>query len=611
MPMPWERQWDTTDATTAQPQARPPWERNWSGEQAEQTEASKAAPVAQHGFMDDLTNPDPTTYYGSLLPIAREASGAKRMGAPEFLQEAYKALTAPSRVLRGEVPFDQMNDEARNMALQLMGGGAATSMAPEIVPAGAMAMNAMGRPVKAVAKAATAVAQPIVDRFDTEGAMGRTLAKRIMQQNPGMTLDEAIAATETQLNTLGPEGVLADTGRATKNLARTMIHTPGETAARAEKILGDRDASEVSRMVNSIEQNVTKSKFYDTDAINQQSKAKAGPFYEKSYAANPNVSSEGLQLLLEQEPLIRQGINKGVELQRIEASTARRKFDPSRYGVVDFDVAGAPILGQETPLRLWHAAREGLDAIIQEYPKFPNGKPILDKRGRAIERLRGSLGDEIKDLTGGAKGDFAKGDAIYADASKLNEALHRGRSFVNGDEEITEKVFTAMRPTEQAAFRSGVAREMIGMIRKTGSTPANIRNALRDTGIRDKLKVILPTEEKFNGFINDLQREATFKDTNRLRGGSQTFGLGSDDADAAGDMLGNVLGAGADLARGNVSGVTGRILGAAQNFIKRAQIPQASRDRIGKLLISQDPVDKAEALRLIRKVKSSGWVYAP
>lgn len=564
---------------------------------------------------NDLTNPDPATHYSNLIPFARGPAGDVRFAPPTALQDAMRAFTAPKRALTGEMDESQMPQEARNLAANIMLGANAGMVGRAPAEAGTLAMNVMTPIARGASKTVTAAAQPILDRINPETAIGRILAKRVMQQNPGMSLEDAMATTQSQLSKLGPQGVLADTGKSFQRLADNMAQNPGETAGIAEKILGDRSASQGSRLVGSVEDNVSPSGFYDVKAANDATKKTAGPNYERSYEKYPSVTSPSLQLLLKDEPLVMQGIKQGVELQRIEHNANALKtgdatpFNPKRFGVVDFNDAGDPVLGDVTPLRLWHAGRQGLDSILETYRNPMTGKLDLDPRGNRIQDLRGSLSDTIKSLTGGAEGDFAKGDAVYAGAAKLNDALAKGRSFARGDEEITGKYFTGLSPSEQDAYRSGVAREMTGMIRKSGAAPAALKTALKDTALRDKLKVILPSEGQFNKFIDDLQNEVTFQNTsNAVRGGSQTFQRGAEDVDAAHDVLKNMAGI---ASSGSAMGAIAKSAAWAANTLKRLQMPQATRDRIGKLLISQDQSDKDEAFRLLSQVQKSDWRYTP
>lgn len=585
------------------------------GQQSAQPEPAPPEPQARQSFFDEMDRPNPETNYGIMFPVARDKDAPeKRFAPPIILQDAYRALNAPKRILTGEVPStpDALMAEGRNVAGMVSSVGPALTTIPKLaVPAGALTMNALtSKPVKAASRAASAIAQPIVDRFDQQGAMGRTLLKRVLQQNPGISPEEAIKLTEARMAELGPSAVLADTGESAQRLTRTMIQNPGESAPLAKDVLGRRQASEGTRTVESVRQNVSPKFFYDVEAAAKQSKKKAGPFYEKSYDENPNVSSLGMQLLLEQEPLVKQGINKGVELARIDASTARETFDPNRFGVVDFNEAGEPVLGQVTPLRLWHAAREGLDAMYQAEVD-PITKEVTKLGGR-IAGLRKSLDTEIKSLTGGDAGNFARADKIYADASKLQRALNDGRAFVKGDQELTEKHFASLSAKEKEAYRSGVAQEIIAMTRKMGSTPKQLIDSLKDeSGVRAKLKVILPTTKKFDAFVKDIEKEVTFRETNRLRFGSQTFSLGQEDADTSAEVLGNMAQAGAQLARGNPVGAVTTVLSRAASAMKGAQMPKDTRNKLGKLLLSQDPADHAKAFQLMRDAQGSGWLYAP
>lgn len=575
------------------------------------------------GFMEDLTNPDPTTHYSSIIPFARGASGNVRLAPPSFLQESVQAVQAPARVLKGEIPESEIPGEARNMALTVAGAGNASSLARAPVEAGVMGMNMIGPPAKAagkaVAKTATAIAQPIVDRMDIEGAVGRTLAKRMMQQNPGMTFDEAIAATEKSMAEQGPDAVLADTGETMTRLARNMAQGPGETAQRAKEVLGGRQSGEKTAVIDSIKRNVSDRDFYDVEAEAKRGRAKSGPLFKKAYEENPNTITPRLQVILDQEPVVKKAMEKGLSIERSEASSAGEKFSPETYGVVtQFNEAGDPIITQmnATPLKLWHATKRGIDSLIQQYPKTPAGK--VDASNPEVGRLIGlrkSIDEDLKSATGGEDGAYARGNKIASEGYKLEEALNKGRAFVRGDEEITQKVFSALSPKEKDAYRAGVAREMISMIRKnpTDLTPSQIMAAIKDeAGIAKKLEIVLPTKEQHTRFMKDLENRVKFRETNRgARSVSQTGSIAMEEAQLAGDALHN---AGQIVTETATKGVGAGVTQAVRwgiNQLQKLQMPQAARDRIGKLLLSQDQAGKDEALRLIRQAQSQGWRYTP
>lgn len=580
---------------------------------ARQQSAGQIAPAQERGrgFFDELQNPNPTTKYGMVFPVARDQGGEKEWGRPSMLmQEAYRAFTAPTRALKGEMQPEQMQDEAFNLATMAGSGtlarAAAPALAREGVKVGAEAIGspAVAETVAAAAKAGKAVGnmtgatrfyESVIERLpsNVDKAAARRLAQRLDQD--GLTVDEI----GRELQWLGKYGTIADAGgRNIQSQTRKLIQEPGETGQLAEKVLDPRQASQGSRVVDSVQRNISGRDFYgDIDTLTRRQQTKASPLYKRAYRENQNVTNPWLRNALDQDPDIMRGIKAGhLELQR-QATIRGEKYNPAEYGIIDFTEAGDPILGQETPLSLWHAARIGLDKEIEKFRNPLTGK--VEGAGSLID-LRKSLDEQLKAVTGGAKGAFARADEVYAGPAKIKDAMWMGRRFAKGDEEITEKVFKGMTPTEQDAFRTGVAREMVAMIRKKGVTPPALKDALKDTAIADKIKIFAPTPEKYNRFINTLQREARFSQTNALRGGSQTGSLVAEGADMGMDFGGAII-AGAS---GRPLSAASSALNAAFTWLQRASMPQPVRDRMGEMLLSQDPAVQRQALDMIREMQT-------
>lgn len=469
-------------------------------------------------------------------------------------------------------------------------GGVMGAAFPAALEGGAAIGRALGRS-----------ARPILDQlpYRQNTAAGRILANTLQRQ--GMD----VGAAEQAMKALGPQGTLADTGKSARQLTSVIAKMPGQTGDLAEQTFANRAASQGSRLVESVKQNVSPKAFYGLKEALDTQKRRAGPVFERAFDKNPNVMSPTLQVMLDQEPLIKEAIQKGLANQRIEASTAGQKFQPNRYGVVDFNEAGDPILGEAIPLRLWHAAKQGLDDILEGYRDTTTGKLVLDGQGRNIVALRKALDTELKSITRGKEYELA--NALYAGPAKVNDALNRGRAFVRGDEEITAKMFNGMSAAEKDAYRAGVAREMAATIRKSGNLPASIKSVLRDTSVRDKLKTIAPSPREFDRFINDVQREVTFQTTsNAVRGGSPTFELLQAGEDAGVQSAANAAGAAIDMAQKNVGGAALQIVRWGLNKLKSIQMPENVRNQIGRMLVSTDPQVQQEAFRLMRQFQTQG-----
>lgn len=564
------------------------------------------------------TEPERPLYQPSVLPLRRGADGSIEFTVPQVAKELWQGIKNPGDILSGKITPTM--DNLKNAAIQTTGAITTGSIAAPrvIVPAGSAAMNAVGPPIKTGARALTkaagtvaeTVAEPISARFNADNAVARSLLRQIKNQNPGLSDEEAITATELQLKRLGPDAVLADTGKGLQKLGRNMAQAPGETAQRAEDMLNSRRAGEKTAVIGSIKQNISNRDFYDSMAEARKARAKSGPVFQEAYRAYPNLTSDKLRLMADQDPIIKKAMEKGISLERTASTEAGEKFDPESFGVVlDFNEAGDPIITEipKTPLKLWHATKRGLDTIISKRKNALGKIDKTDPETASLMSLRSALDRELKSLTGGDAGAYAKANRIAADTYRLEEALDSGRAFARGDEEITARLWTKMSPKEKDAYRTGVAREMVAMIRRNSGnlTPSQIMASVQDeAGIRQKLKIIAPSQKQFDSFMTDLERRLKFRETDRAtRNVSQTGSILLEEGAVAGDALGAASKAGGiavDLGRGNVAGAISRTVQWGAEQLRRLQMPQDARNRIGRMLYSQDPKDQQEALDLIR-----------
>jgi hypothetical protein len=214
-----------------------------------------------------------------------------------------------------------------------------------------------------------------------------------------------------------------------------------------------------------------------------------------------------------------------------------------------------------------------------------------------------------------AGGEYERGLAKYRDAAKLQGALEDGRAFVRGDPEILEVSFDKLSPREKDAYRAGVVKEAVEMIGRdtTDSTPAQIMAALKtESSVRKKLATIVPTQAQFNNLMKDIENNLRFRETNqKARGGSPTGSILMEEGQLAADNFAAGSGIVADAARGNLPSAAGKAVQFIGAQLRRLQIPQDARDRLGEMLLSQDPKVQQRAFELIRGAGKNGWVYAP
>ena len=572
-------------------------------------------PPKKPGFFSELETPNPTTNYGILYPTARDEGSETRRFAPSTLmQDSWNFIKGANQSRRGELTFEQMQEKGRGVA-ELIGGGTFARIAvPVAGRVGRNAVNAtseaLGSPavsqlVQGVSNASSTVAgftgipqavRGFIDRLPA--SVDRVAAERIAERmyQDGLTVDD-IGRT---LQGLGKEGTLADAGgRNISNQTRRLIQEPGTTAQLADEVLDPRNAATASRMVKSTKENISGKHFYnEMDRLTAQQAKVATPLYRRAYADFQNLSTPWLRNAMEQDPLIMQGLKRGEASLRREATILGDKYNPRDYGVVDFNAAGEPILGTETPLSMWHAARRGIDDILEDMRDPVTTK--LPSSADQLIRLRKALDVELKQATGGVDGAFTKADAIYSGPAKIKDAMRQGRKFAIGDGELTEKLFKSMSEGEQEAYRIGAAREMIKSIRKTGTTPPILRNILKDTEVADKIRIFAPTPKQYQKFVNTLDKEARFSRTNNLRAGSPTGLLKAEGDDMGAGLSGMVLAG----AAGNPTGAAVSAITTALTWLRKSGVSQPVRDRMGKMLLSQDPAEQRQVLDMIRKMQT-------
>lgn len=602
------------------------------------------------GFLSDLGKAyqgnaeSPTTKRGGILPIARDEGRDVRFGAPQFLMDILARATGPGRgaadllgIDKKSIGFDDAPEfdpvkEGRGLAATLSGMGVSVPLGkaaiglPIVGDAATLAMNAVGPPIKAAGKAvanvASTLAEPLASRVNPDTYIGRVLAKRMEQQNPGVTPEAALAATRAKDAELGPAAVLADTGENMARLARNMTQGPGETAQRAKDVLGGRQAEEKTRMIGSLKENISPTDFYDANAEAELGMKAADPHFKAAFKANPSVSSPVLDKLLKTpagkdamafareriENRMSKMANPDPELtEQLNELVARGEAAPSPGGV-------ASGLKLETHDLIRQDLYDQMQLMKKKVAMGTARKGEYNEIKGIYSQYRQELLDH--DITARAgpnstrTGQYELGLNKYKDSAKLQEALEAGRSFMRGDPEELEMGFEKLSTKEQDAYRTGVVKEAVEMIGRntTEQTPAQIMSALqKESSVRKKLEAIAPTPEQFGKIMKDIENNLRFRETNRTaRNVSQTGSIAMEEGQIAGDTLQALGGTAGDVLKGNKEQAFARAMNWGLGQLRKIQMPQTTRDRIGKLLLSQDQGDKEEAFRLIQAAQNGG-----
>lgn len=430
---------------------------------------------------------------------------------------------------------------------------------------------------------------------------------RAMQQD-GLSEQEAIARLQDWSREAKPAMLFDLAGENTRRLARTVGTVPGEGAERAQTAIADRQRGQIPRVEGAIADLISPNG--DALAVREglmaQRRAAAAPLYEAAYEKNPFIWNNRIQQFID-DPIVKQGINKGLEVQRLEALAEGKAFDPKAYGVVDFDQEGGFITGGKPNLRLLDAAKRGLDEILEQYRDKTTGKLVLDQRGNAINQVRKSFVSAIDDAARAAGADdYIRARQAWSGSTASMDAVRLGMEIFDNDARVTVRAIRDLSPADKEFFRAGVADAIRTNFLQKSKLPTDrnlgadsVENLIKNQKNRSALRAAFDDDATYNEFIKSLERERTMFENSRFvspNTGSQTQPRGQDVMNLENDP---VLGVLANVAQGNY-GAAAR--GAAQNVGRYSQgVNSDIAAELAKTLFESDPRRLIPALQAMAR----------
>jgi hypothetical protein len=228
------------------------------------------------------------------------------------------------------------------------------------------------------------------------------------------------------------------------------------------------------------------------------------------------------------DPIIRQGINKGLEVQRLEALAEGKPFNPTEYAVVGENADGTAKVGSVPNMRLLDAAKRGLDDILEGYRDPVTGKMNLDQRGRVIDQVRKSLLKELDSLNP----KYKEARAAWSGPSQSNSAMNMGNSFLKADPEEIKLALSRLSDADKDFYRIGAARALQDRARSASDSTDLSRHLFGKQEIREQIEAAFG-KGSADQFAKAMGKESSMAHTNRfVLGGSNTANKFADAEDA-------------------------------------------------------------------------------
>jgi hypothetical protein len=266
------------------------------------------------------------------------------------------------------------------------------------------------------------------------------------------------------------------------------------------------------------------------------------------------------------------------------------RFNPRDFSIVGTDpLTGEPVVGAVPSMRMWHAAKVGMDAFLRSpeaYDQFGH----LNAIGRAYSIARAEMVKELDRLNP----DYKPARDNWAGHTRVMEALNEGmrifdeRHFMDVDH--LREHFESLGDSEKQAFITGVRQQLsnrMDRLRASQDQSTPFSTPL----VRDRLSAVLgPAAEQL---LEKVEREHTTKVTsNETLRGSPTAPRLADDAAAARDRMNAIRRVAHDLRYGGWTRAGAGMLGTAMDRYLGTHFDERARAR-------QDIVNDIMARHLI------------
>lgn len=303
------------------------------------------------------------------------------------------------------------------------------------------------------------------------------------------------------------------------------------------------------------------------------------------------------------DPIMRQGITRGLQVQRLEALAENRPFNPREFAITGTDQSGNPIVSAVPNMRLLDAAKRGLDEILNDSRNPLTGQLERNQYVNAVDRVRAEYLKELDRVNPS----YAAAREAWAGPTQALAAMRQGQNFREMRPELVGQTLGGMSPGEQDFFRLGAADNLRTGVGRTGTaTPLIGANAVNQRGadyLKQQIRPLFPDQAAYERFINNASNEnLIFSNTNKFIGNSLTAGRIAEDHGGghAASPLANLIGGVSALSAGEPVAGTGLIArGLSLMKSPMENTNPAVRAAAARMLFSADPAQNAQTLARI------------
>lgn len=435
-------------------------------------------------------------------------------------------------------------------------------------------------------------------RTAAETQILKKATKDLRQKVPAEVADlerRGIAPTELLRSQVTGDTTIADVGgNRLQRHVKGLVRGSDDASARALEVTTARTANEYSRVINDAAR-LANAGLDSNDLVTTVkaiSREASKDLYQDAYKMTQLPMKDFRNVVKASPDLFKEAYKKYANIVKNKGAAAVAKGDltPEQAQaklMPDFD----DFLKQETvSTQILHNIKMGLDEVVYGVKKDPASS--IGKKGlNAIKDVRGAFNDLIVKKNPY----YGRANKIFAVGEAVEDAAEGGAKFLKTQSN------TALRRTysklgtesEKEAFRTA-ALEQIKMKARNENTSIAAKIA-DDRELKDRIKILFPTESGYKEFLATLGREKGYRRTGRLiTGGSDTAQNRVDIASAMGVTPETLPGTAAGLGFSPLF-EAGRMFGNLGGALQKLKNQKVAKEA-AEILFTRSPREAQKAL---------------
>lgn len=349
-------------------------------------------------------------------------------------------------------------------------------------------------------------------------------------------------------------------GENLKALAATVARVPSVAKNQAQQVVTQRMEGQHGRVMEDVTSALRPAEYFGTEdaVIKSLRSPEVKRLYDKAYAEGASISDPRIDAVL--------------------ATPAGKRAEAIGKRLMENDRVPFPEEGRST--QMLDYTKRALDDMI--------GQNVRAGARNNVRILQG-LKDDLVAAVDEANPAFGAARARYKGDAEILTALREGRDFMTLDTPALAAKLKGLSDTERQAYVTGAGQKLKDMINSAGDNRDVTARIFGNQDIRDKLRVMVGDEARFDALTRNIEREKEMAAVNRMvspRAGSQTAPLQAGMEDLSKTPLVGIAGRMAQ-GQGPIRATVGHYL---EPTLRRAQgITPNVADQLADILMQTDP----------------------